>query len=222
MSTKQEDSDYEDSDNYEDSDSDDDDNVIPAVVVSSDDDSDESEDESNTEQQKSPVSSDSESSDDEKNDEANEPAETIRSKGLRALGTVLKNQNNINVIESYIHRESSKCDNYDKSYNHIILQAVGDIISDGISGSNLKKILNNIKNGCVLWESPIFTTIKNRIEEHDDFIVNPFEIVEGVSECLKCGSKRVFTFSKQTRGSDEPMSTFAKCVECKANWMYSG
>ena len=57
--------------------------------------------------------------------------------------------------------------------------------------------------------------------EQNDFIENPFEVEEGVIEC-KCGSKRVFSYSKQTRGADEPMTTFAQCMSCKKSWSYSG
>ena len=68
----------------------------------------------------------------------------------------------------------------------------------------------------------MFKEIFQRLEEHDDFIINPFEVEEGCTECKKCGSKRVFTYTKQIRSSDEPMTTFAKCVQCKISWTYSG
>jgi DNA-directed RNA polymerase subunit M/transcription elongation factor TFIIS len=66
-----------------------------------------------------------------------------------------------------------------------------------------------------------FKTEQDLIDEQDDFIENPFEIEEGVIEC-RCGSKRVFSFSKQTRSADEPMTTYAECVQCGSKWTYSG
>lgn len=53
--------------------------------------------------------------------------------------------------------------------------------------------------------------------EQDDFLVNPFELTEGVLVCT-CGNRRVFSYSKQTRGSDEPMTTFAQCSKCNKKW----
>ena len=94
-------------------------------------------------------------------------------------------------------------------------------IQDITIKTNLKTILNNIKNDKTEWNHTTFTNVRNRIEEHDDFIINPFEVVEGVTACY-CGSNRVFTYQAQVRSCDEPMTTFAKCVSCKKQWSYSG
>lgn len=141
---------------------------------------------------------------------------SLRSQGSLALRTVLKQPKNIEIIEKYIHKRAEKDNDYDSMYNNILYQTIGDIII-GISPAD---IVNNIKKDLVGWNNPAFTNVKNRMDEHDDFIVNPFEVEEGVTQC-KCGSERVFTYSKQVRSSDEPMTTFAKCVECKAQWTLS-
>lgn len=143
--------------------------------------------------------------------------EEIRSKGCLSLGTVLKQQQNIKIVEKYIHKNAYDSDDYESTYKKILYQSIGDIFNN----KNLKDLVKNIKNNMVGWKHPVFTDIKNRIEEHDEFIINPFEVEEGVTNC-RCGSKRVFTYQKQCRGSDEPMTTFAKCVSCKAQWSYSG
>ena len=54
-------------------------------------------------------------------------------------------------------------------------------------------------------------------EEQDDFIVNPFQIEEGIVEC-RCGSKRVYSYSKQCRSGDEGVTSFHQCLKCKAKW----
>jgi DNA-directed RNA polymerase subunit M/transcription elongation factor TFIIS len=141
----------------------------------------------------------------------------IRSRGKMALQTVLKHEQNIKIVEKYIHKKSKKTDDYDYTYRKILYQTVGDILK----GSDLKTLVKNIKSEMIGWDNPVFTNIKNRIDEHDEFIVNPFEVEEGVTTC-HCGSVRVFTYQKQTRGADEPMTTFAKCVKCKTQWSYSG
>jgi DNA-directed RNA polymerase subunit M/transcription elongation factor TFIIS len=86
-------------------------------------------------------------------------------------------------------------------------------------------ILNNKEsvelNRDFLWNSKSFDELRQMEEEQDKFIIQPFEIVEGITEC-KCGSKKVFSYSKQTRGGDEATSTFNECAKCKAKWMYNG
>ena len=141
-----------------------------------------------------------------------------RKLGVKTLSTVLKKKQNIDIIEKYIHKKSKLYEDYDYIYNNILYQIIGDIIDK----QNNKQIIVNIKNNFILWNHPTFTEIKNRIKEHDDFIINPFEVEEGVTECKNCGSNRVFTFSKQVRSSDEPMTTFARCVLCNKKWTYSG
>ena len=146
----------------------------------------------------------------------------IRTKGSTSLQTVLKQQQNIKTIEKAIHKCSKKLatqdDSYDSIYNKILYQTIGDIIN----GIDLPILIQNIKNNNVCWKHPCFNNIENRINEQDDFILNPFEVEEGVTECNKCGSKRVFTYSSQVRSCDEPMTTFAKCVKCASKWTYSG
>lgn len=156
------------------------------------------------------------SSDDDK--EYAYSGEDLRERGKLALATVLKQEQNIHIVEKCIHKKSKKANNYDEMYRRILYQTVGDILK----GSDLKSIFKNIKKELVGWDHPVFTDVKHRIEEHDEFIVNPFEVEEGVTQCNKCGSERVFTYQKQTRGADEPMTTFAKCVKCKSQWSYSG
>lgn len=141
----------------------------------------------------------------------------LRSNGMSSLRTVIKHEQNIKIVEKYIHKNAKKSECYEKTYKNIIFQTIGDVIK----GINLNVMVKNIKKEKVGWQHPMFTDIKNIIDEHDEFIINPFEVEEGVTKC-KCGSGRVFTYQKQTRGADEPMTTFAKCVECKTNWSYSG
>jgi DNA-directed RNA polymerase subunit M/transcription elongation factor TFIIS len=141
----------------------------------------------------------------------------MRERGSLALGTVLNQTQNIKIVEKCIHKKAKKEDDYDTTYKKFLFQTVGDIIK----GKDLKALVKDIKKEKIGWAHPIFSDIKNRIEEHDEFIINPFEVEEGVTTC-HCGSRRVFTYQKQTRGSDEPMTTFARCVKCKAQWTYSG
>lgn len=143
--------------------------------------------------------------------------EIYRQNGYKALSTVLENESNIKILEKNIYLKSLETDDNIKYYNAYIYQVIGDIITN----NKLNVVLNNIKNNRLLWEHESFHIIKKKIEEQDDFIVNPFEVEEGVLQC-KCGSKRVFSYSKQVRSGDESSTTFAQCVVCKSKWVYSG
>ena len=67
------------------------------------------------------------------------------------------------------------------------------------------------------WEQDMFKNEKKRRSEIS-FISSPPEIVDDVLECGKCGSKKVFSFQKQTRSRDEAPTTFAKCSKCFNSW----
>jgi DNA-directed RNA polymerase subunit M/transcription elongation factor TFIIS len=96
------------------------------------------------------------------------------------------------------------------------------VIGEALKGTTTRAILDSLKKGTnVGWNHPVFHNVTCRIKEQDDFIIKPFEVEEGVIEC-RCGSKRVFSYSKQSRGADEPMSTYAQCMMCKSKWVYSG
>jgi DNA-directed RNA polymerase subunit M/transcription elongation factor TFIIS len=82
----------------------------------------------------------------------------------------------------------------------------------------LSKAIEYLKNDQLLWSNPTFDVEKKKIEEENDFMVCPYEISEGVLTCGKCGCKKIFSFSKQTRSMDEPTTVFALCSECGNKW----
>lgn len=141
-----------------------------------------------------------------------EPA--LRTIVKNALNSVVKNENNINILEKNIYEVSNNDENI---YKNITFQIVNDIRN----GKKIKELLNEIKNLNVNWKHPSLNEYIHEEIEQDNFIIQPFEIVEGITEC-KCGSKRVYSFTKQTRGGDEISTTFNECLSCKSKWSYSG
>lgn len=139
---------------------------------------------------------------------------SYRDTGKQALSTVLNVQKNINVLEKYIQEASAD----EEEYRRNIYQIIGDILAK----KKLKDILKNIKDQRLGWNHEAFDEIVSVLAEQDDFIENPFEIEEGVLECMKCGSKRVFSITRQERSADEGMTTRAQCVNCKAKWVLRG
>lgn len=136
-----------------------------------------------------------------------------RKNGKIILGTVLKNAKNIETFEKYI---------FQQSFDEIIYaDNIYQLAYDVSSGMPLKNIFSNIKNNKLGWNHTSFDELLFNQKEQDEFIINPFEVEEGVLEC-KCGSKRVFSYQRQSRSSDEPMTTYAQCMSCKSQWTYSG
>jgi len=82
-------------------------------------------------------------------------------------------------------------------------------------------VLKNLQDKKYGWNHFSLKKYQDIEYEQDCFIIQPFEIVEGIVEC-KCGSKRVYSYSKQTRSGDESVSTFNECLICKTKWVYSG
>jgi len=155
---------------------------------------------------------------------------SYRDQGKSALSTVLGKEQNIRIIEKYVNNlsvtQAKSDDNLENVYKRNIYQAVGDVLS----GKKLKALLDSVKSGKMGWSHTCFKEMQNRMNEQDDFIENPFDVEEGVLQCKSivkktgkmCNSRRVFSYSKQCRGSDEPMSTFATCCACGSKWTYSG
>lgn len=136
--------------------------------------------------------------------------EDLEKIGMKALGKVLSNTKNISILSSILLKDK-------ENYKRNIYQIVGDILKK----EKLKTILDNIRNNKICWEHFTYDDISFLIKEQEDFIINPFVVEEGVIQC-KCGSRRVFSYSKSTRSSDEALSVFSQCVECKSKWVFSG
>lgn len=139
--------------------------------------------------------------------------EMYRINGEKALSTILTIKSNVSVLEKNVFQFSENED----EYNRVIFQVIGDILL----GKKLKQILSDIKSYNFGWNHSSYNNARDIIDEQDDFIEHPFQVEEGVLEC-KCGSMKVFSYSKQTRSADEPMTTYAECVSCGSKWTYSG
>ena len=133
-------------------------------------------------------------------------------KGKQILSTILTVEKNINLFDKKIGEIYEEKDHEDVMY-----QVIGELIT----GKKVSETFECVKRCEMFWENSYYDSVRTRIMEKNDFIENPFEVEEGVCEC-RCGSKRVITYAKQTRGGDESTSTFATCIACKSSWVYSG
>ena len=91
------------------------------------------------------------------------------------------------------------------------------------------EVLMNMKKNPDLIEKLISKDISMKdfsdftYEELDSEKWKPVEFVdddveEGIFQCRKCGSRKTTYYSLQTRSSDEPMTNFITCIECKNRW----
>lgn len=64
---------------------------------------------------------------------------------------------------------------------------------------------------------PIFDKLEQR---NLRFLMDQKELHEtkGMFTCEQCHSKSTTFFSLQTRGADEPMTNFVRCISCNARW----
>ncbi|NDE14258.1 hypothetical protein EBZ80_04935 [bacterium] len=88
-----------------------------------------------------------------------------------------------------------------------------EFLSELMCSMELKEVVRNLTEGRVGWQHPAFEGMRRAIRQHDEFLINPPEIQEGVIEC-RCGSRRTFSFSKQTRRADESATVFVRCSAC--------
>ena len=93
-----------------------------------------------------------------------------------------------------------------------------------IDNKSYSDVIELIKGDKFMWNHPKLDDIAATQNEIFSYIENPFEIVDGMFTCPKCGNSKTVSYSKQTRSSDEGMSTFVFCTNrlCKHGWMYRG
>ena len=133
-----------------------------------------------------------------------------RTLGKQVLSNYIKNSKNVNVIENKINKVTCNQD----EYKSLILE----IVNVKRNGSSSKCIMDILKQGYFLDNRKEYVEFRAKIEEHDGFLVKPFEVEEGVLECGKCGSNKTISYTKQTRSGDESTSVFALCYECNNKW----
>jgi DNA-directed RNA polymerase subunit M/transcription elongation factor TFIIS len=79
----------------------------------------------------------------------------------------------------------------------------------------IRLLLTGEKYEAVMAKLNINATVSEVIVENTDHLV-----VEGMTQCPKCRSRRVRTNEMQTRGCDESKTQFNQCVECKHQWKF--
>lgn len=110
--------------------------------------------------------------------------------------------------------------NNDDDDEEVMKRVVYQVLED-LNQNDEEIVLKSLKEKRCGWNHKTWNMYQDIEYEQDCFIIQPFEIVEGIVEC-RCGSKRVFSYSKQTRSGDESITTFNECLICKNKWVYNG
>jgi DNA-directed RNA polymerase subunit M/transcription elongation factor TFIIS len=91
-------------------------------------------------------------------------------------------------------------------------------ISTRLASRPPAEVLALLRRGEVGLDAAEYTVYRRLEEEENAFITTPLEIEEGVLECGKCKSRRVFSYSYQGRSGDESMIVKATCANCGHKW----
>lgn len=89
-----------------------------------------------------------------------------------------------------------------------------DVFAEYLVSPKLDDVFMSIKQNHIGWNHPVFQTFQEAQKEVDDFLTKPPELEEGVIQCSRCGSKKTFSFSKQTRRADESATVYVRCAQC--------
>ena len=137
----------------------------------------------------------------------------LRNTGVELLAKYFEGNNE--TIEQLIW-DNAQCKS--EIYRQNLLQ----IIYDLDTGKSERDVEAKIKMNQLGWNHPVFEDAASAYQEQNDFIEHPFEVVEGIQTCRKCGSSRVFSYNKQCRSGDEGTSVFCECTNCHSKWQESG
>jgi len=151
----------------------------------------------------------------------------IRNKTKDVFELYLKNETNINKLEKIIHKHIAKTKPYSVDKYKTFVYEIGLLLQKKTKFSLIVEMIEAAEFG---WGNENFKQISYLIEEQNNFIKNPFEVEEGIFQCKAfvpetgkiCGSKRVYSYAKQDRSSDEGTSVYATCMRCGCKWRERG
>lgn len=133
---------------------------------------------------------------------------TLKIKILQVLRTYLSNNQTVKLFFEYLITQDPE------TVLDYTFECVGLFKHEASAHSAFEKLSRNM----IVWNDPSFEKFLNSEKEEDNFLETPLTVAEGALKC-KCGSKRIFSFSKQTKSGDESTTVFALCSKCKSKWI---
>lgn len=137
--------------------------------------------------------------------------------------SILKNDECLNSLIVKVSRDLKEDVEWIKSQ---VFYDIYDIYNEDLEKDyekvKKKYIVEIIEKKLLGWNHKDFKQNTIKQQEHDDYLLNPFEVEEGVVQCPRCQSFKVYSYSIQLRAADEPMTTMAECTQCKLAWSQNG
>ena len=141
---------------------------------------------------------------------ADELREKVR--GLFQKVLTQHSREEIDLLEQTIHQ-------YFIDHKHIHYQSlVYDVVGTLNPTTDISEVIKQIQEGRVFFRGLQFKKERDQDEKEARYIETPLDVKEGVNKCSKCGSKKTFQFSLQTRSCDEPATIFLTCASCSHRW----
>jgi hypothetical protein len=69
--------------------------------------------------------------------------------------------------------------------------------------------------GQCLFHHKAFDECHMRVQQEEQILQHPVAVEEGALSCRFCRSTKTFSYTKQTRRSDEGATVFVQCAECR-------
>ena len=135
------------------------------------------------------------------------------------MSTLKKKLSHINTSKGNKLKIINQLQHYTEEDQNDIIYEMAFGMTSNKETKNIKTIYSSLKNKKMGLHHEDFTEIAKKIEETDTFMNKPFDVSEGVNQCSKCKSFRTISFCKQTRSSDEGISVFVTCIDCKYRYM---
>lgn len=127
----------------------------------------------------------------------------------------------INRIECVLYNEVvNKCVNKDITdpLSNVFKEIYNEITFNELSKIHDKSFDEETNKLNIEFNEDKYTILKNKQSANDNLLENPMKVEEGVFKCKKCKSQKTYSYAKQTRGCDEPMTNFITCFKCGKKW----
>lgn len=115
------------------------------------------------------------------------------------------------MVNTYITVDKIKKQDVDETFGGYLLESI--FIDNSLGG------INFYQSG---FDCPVYISNKYNFEIILETMRNEVDATEGSITCNRCGSTETISYQKQTRSSDEPMTTFWSCVKCPGKGQIGG
>lgn len=132
----------------------------------------------------------------------------------------------MNVLVKFLSEPDAHTVNdiIETKFTSIKNEVLFDVLMFLKDGKTSVEVISILNSGVIGWNHSNFNEIAVAQAEIFSYIECPYEIIDGMFSCSKCGNKKTISYSKQTRSADEGMTTFVFCAnkECRHHWTYKG